>query len=190
MTLNVFSGSKFTAETKCLAFKPNIYICFQNYCPADSGPTNHGCCSLLLMAGLRLLAEGYVSEQQAGSASELQSCHGVPPAELQGSHRLFEVRDTEQQVMSHDSLVQEDRADACIWGFMVASSAGFRGEGFEMSATFDYCNRTWEITVKYIFITQWKALINGCKLNTSSLRTDRWGHYPAHIEALEARRGG
>lgn len=144
--------------------------------------SNHDCRSLLLMAGLQLLAERHVSEQQTGTARELQSCHGVPAAELQGSHRLFEVRDTEQptQVMSHDSMVQEDRIDACIWCFMIASSASLRGgKWFETSITFDYCKKTWEITVKYILITQWKALINGCKLNTSLLRTDRWGSLPA-----------
>lgn len=81
------------------------------------------------MVGLRLLAERHVSEQQTGIARELQSCHGVPAAELQGSHWLFEVRDTEQptQVMSHESMAQEDRTDACIWCFMIASSASFGG---------------------------------------------------------------
>lgn len=92
--------------------------------------SNHDCRSLLLMAGLQLLAERHVSEQQTGTARELQSCHGVPPAELQGSHRLFEVRDTEQptQVMSHDGMVQEDRTDACIWCFMISKQCQLWGE--------------------------------------------------------------
>lgn len=60
------------------------------------------------MPGLWLLAKRHVPEQQTGAAGKLQSCYGFPAAELQGSHRLFEVRDAAQpiQVMSHDCMAQ------------------------------------------------------------------------------------
>lgn len=46
--------------------------------------------------GVWLLAEWHVPEQQTGSSRKLQSCNGLPTAELQSSHRLFTVQDTAQ----------------------------------------------------------------------------------------------
>lgn len=89
----------------------------------------------LLTAGLRLLAERHVPEQQSGAAGQLQSCHGVPAAELQGSHRLSEVRDTAQPTpgRSRDSKLQARERHVRV---------ARRGEASEISISFDYCNQT------------------------------------------------